>query len=108
MMEPEKTYQVEVSESADLSGLNVQIFEGLGRGINLLINELTLNLISGKSGPPKVLVEVVSGRLQDDLWDVDMATVLNDFLVDELSDFGSRVLFWTVEFECLSSGVVII
>jgi hypothetical protein len=50
----------------------------------------------------------VSSRLEQDLGNVDVATVLDNFLVDDLGDFGSGVLRWAVELESLRSGVVIV
>lgn len=103
-----KTYEIEIGERAELSRLNVQILERLGGRVNVLINELTLNLISRKSRPPQVFVEVVSSGLKNGLRNVDVAAMLDDFLVDNLGDLSSRVLLGTVKLECLRRGIVIV
>lgn len=74
----------------------------------MLINELALNLVSGHGRPPQVFVEVVSSGLKNGLGKVDMAAVLDDFLVDNLGKLGSRVLLGTVELKGLRSSVVIV
>lgn len=74
----------------------------------MLINELALNLISRHGRPPQVFVEVVSSWLKNDLGKVDVATVLDDFFVDNFGKLGSGVLLGTVELEGLRSSVVIV
>lgn len=103
-----QTYEVKIGETGDFGRLNIQVLERLGGGVNVLINELALNLVSGHGRPPKVFVEVVSSGLENDLGKVDVAAVLDDFLVDNLGKLGSRVLLGTVQLKRLRSSVVIV
>lgn len=102
------TYQVVEGEVAELGGLHTKVFECLSSLVNLLVNELPLHLIGGDGVPPEELVQVVCHRLQDSLGDVDVAAVLDDFTVNQLSKFRSRVVLRPIELESLAgSGVVV-
>lgn len=101
-------YQVVEGEVAELGGFNTEVFECLGSLVNLLVNELPLHLIGGDGVPPEELVQVVSHRLQDSLGDVDVAAVLDDFTVNQFSNFRSRVVLRPIKLESLAgSGVVV-
>jgi hypothetical protein len=102
------TYQVVKGEVAELCGLNAEIFECLGRLVNLLVNELPLHLIGGDGMPPEELVQVVSHRLQDSLGNVDVAAALDNFTVNQFRNLRSRVVLRSIELESLAgSGVVV-
>jgi len=69
------------SKACELCWLNTKIFESLRRWVNLLVNELSLNFIGRKDGPPESLVEKTSDRFEDTFWKVDVSSMLDDFFV---------------------------
>lgn len=102
------TYQVVEGEVLQLSRLNPKILEGLGRGVDSLVDEFPLDLIGGDGGPPEVLVQVVSQSLEGTLGQVQVTTALDDFTVHELGNLSGRVVLGTVELIGLTrSGVVV-
>lgn len=102
------TYQVVVGEVGDIDGLHAEILERLGLRVNDLVHELTLNLIGGQGVPPEGLVQDTSDGLENGLGNVDVSTLLEDFLVHKLSDLGHAVLLRSVQLVGLaSSGVVV-
>lgn len=103
-----KTYEIEIGKTGDLSRLNVQVLESFGSRINVLINELAFNLVSGHGRPPQVFVKVVSSGLKNNLREIDVAAMLDNFLVDNLGKLSSRVLLGAIELKGLRSGVVIV
>ena len=102
-----KTYQVMKRKTAQLRRLDAQIPKRLGARVNDLIDELALNLIWGESVPPENLVQHVRHGLEHDLWYVEMASLLDDFAVDELGDFGGGVVYGAVELVGLLGGGVV-
>lgn len=96
------------SKLAELSGLNPEILERLGRRVNLLVHEFPLNLVGRHDRPPEVLVQVVSHRLEHGLGQVDVTTVLDDFPVHQSGNLSHRVVLGSVELIRLSHcGVVV-
>lgn len=96
------------SKGGQINRLNAQVLEGLSIRVDHLVNELPLNLVRRDNGPPEQLVQVVRNRLQDRLGNVDVTAVLDDFTVNQLGNFGSRVVLGTVKFESLTSSGVIV
>lgn len=95
-------------QSAEVDRLNVEILERLGVGVDHLVDELTLHLVGGDGGPPEVLVQVVSQRLEDGLGHVDVTAVLDNFAVDQLGNLGGGVVLGTVQLEGLTDGAVVV
>lgn len=96
------------SQARDVSRLDVEILERLRRGINLLIDELSLNLLLRHDVPPDQLVQPVRDGLEDGARHVDVAAVLDDFLVDELGNLLGGVELRSVEFEGLGRGAIVV
>lgn len=96
------------SQVSKVSWLDAEVLEGLRIWIDDLIQELTLNLVTGKDRPPKSLVKESGSWLEDSLWHVDVSAVLVDFLVDQLSDLGCGIVLWSVELVCLRGSVVVL
>lgn len=88
--------------------LHAQILEGLGCGVDFLVEELALDLVRGHGVPPDVLVEVVGERLEDGLGDVDVTALLDNFAVDELGNLGGRVVLGSVKLVCLTGGGIVV
>lgn len=104
----EGAYQVVVCELGNVTRLNAQVLEGLGLGINHLVDELSLNLVSGESMPPEHLVHDAGNRLEDCLGDVDVSSLLVDFGIHHGCDLAHAVLLGAVELKRLTSGGVIV
>lgn len=96
------------SQVLQLGRLNTQVLEGLGRGIDLLVDELALNLVRRPDVPPQQLVHVVRERLQQGLGHVDVAAALDDLAVHQLGDLGHRVVLGAVQLEGLTRGRVVV
>lgn len=88
--------------------VHAQILEGLGLGVNLLIDELALDLVGGHGVPPEVLVEVVGEGLEESLGHVNMGALLDDFTVHQFGNLGGGVVLGTVELEGLANGAVVV
>ena len=88
--------------------LHAQVLEGLGCGVDLLVEELAFHLVSGHGVPPEILVEVVGEGLEDGFGEVDVTALLDDFAVDQLGDLGGRVVLGSVQLECLTGGSVVV
>lgn len=88
--------------------VHAQILEGLGLGVDLLIDEFALDLVRGHGVPPEVLVEVVGEGLEESLGHVDVGALLDDFAVHELGNLGGGVVLGTVELEGLANGAVVV
>ena len=58
-------YQVMESQAADISGNNAKVLESLCCGVDHLVNEFPLNLVSGDDWPPNGLVQKTGNRLED-------------------------------------------
>ncbi len=97
-----------VSKVSKVNWLDAEILEGLGVWIDDLIDELALDLVTGKNRPPKSLVKESGGWLKDGLWHVNVSAVLVNFLVNQLSDLGHRIVLWSVKLVCLGCGAVIL
>lgn len=82
------TYQVVECKAAQFSWLHSKVLECLRGWINPLINEFSLNLIGRDDRPPESFVQEASGWLQDGFGEVDVTTVLDDFLVNQLGDLS--------------------
>ena len=95
-------------QTAQLCRLNPQIFERLRRRINLLINKLPLYLIGRQNRPPKCSIQKTSYRFQNRLRQINVSTMLDDFLVDELGNLGCGVVLWAVELVGLRGGGVVL
>lgn len=88
--------------------VHAEILEGLGRGVDLLVNELALDLVGGHGVPPEVFVEVVGEGLEEGLGNVNVGALLDDFTVDQLGNLRGGVVLGTVELEGLTNGAVIV
>jgi hypothetical protein len=95
-------------ETCELGWFNSKILEGLGSWIDFLVNELALNLVGGENGPPESLVQEAGCRLENTLGEVDVAAVLDDFLINQLGDLCCRVVGWAVQLVGLGCGAVIL
>jgi hypothetical protein len=95
-------------EVGQLIRLDSEILERLGCLVDFLVDKFALDLIGAQSVPPEVLVEKVSGGLQDALGNIDMAAALDDFPVNEFSNLSGRVVLGAVKLEGLAgSGVIV-
>lgn len=92
------------SKGVEVSWLNPQVLEGLSSWVDVLVNEFSFDFVGGCDGPPEESVQPVSGRLHDDLWNVDMSALLDDFTVNKLGDFLGGVVLGAVELKGLSGG----
>jgi hypothetical protein len=108
LAETEQTYEVVEGKVGQIRRLNAEILERLCAGIDHLVDELALHLVGRHGRPPEVLVQVKGKRLKHGLGEVDVAAVLDDFPVDNLGDFDSRVLLGSVKLVCLASSKVIV
>jgi hypothetical protein len=101
--------QIMISQILQVRALDPQIGQRLGVPINDLVQHLLLNLIRTDAGnmPPKELVEVVGQGLEEAFGHVDVAALVDDFLVDEGGDFFHTVGYGTVEFEGLGGGGIV-
>lgn len=88
--------------------LNSQVGESESVWINDLVQELSLNLIRRDGWPPDGLVEDVGNWLEDGLWHVDVASLLHDFLLNQLLDLSHGKLFWAVELKGLAMSPVVV
>lgn len=104
----QKPYQIVESQVSKVSWLNAKVLEGLRIWIDDLIQELTLDLVTGKDWPPESLVKEGGSWLKDGLWHVDVSAVLVDFLVNQLSDLSCGVVLWAVKLVCLGGSAVIL
>lgn len=95
-------------EVGDLGWLDTKVLEGLSGRVDLLINEFPLDLVGMQRRPPQKLVDIVRHRLQQELRHVDVAAMLDNFTVHELSNFGSRVFLRAIQLEGLRRRVVVI
>lgn len=73
-------------EIAQLGWFDSEIFKGLCRRVDLLIDELSLDFIGRHSWPPQHLVEDIGHWLENTLWDVDVPPVLDDLPVDQFAN----------------------
>lgn len=96
-----------VGEIGDICRLDAEVLEGLGRRIDDLVVELTLNLIGRHDGPPEGLVHNTSNRLENPLGHIDVAPLLVDFAVNHLGDLSGRVGLGAVKFKGLGSSVIV-
>lgn len=97
-----------VCEVGNVTRLDVKVLEGLGRGVNDLIVELTLNLIGRHGVPPEEAVQDASQRLENSLGKINVATLLVDLPVDHDGDLRQAVLLGTVQLKCLTCRRVIV
>lgn len=103
-----KTYQVVVSKVANVAGCDAKVREGLGRLVNLLVNEFPLHILSRKSWPPEKTVEQAAHRFKDRPRNIDVSSLLVNLVVYQRSDLFRRVVLGAVELEGLAScGVVV-
>lgn len=101
------THQIVVGEVDNVTRLDAEVLKRLGLGIDDLVQELSLDLISRHSVPPKHLVQQLSDRLQDSLRHVEVSSLLVNLLVNHDRNLLHAVLLRTVKLEGLScSGVV--
>lgn len=104
----QESYQVVESEFGQLSGLDAEVLERLGSRVDVLVDKLPLNFIGAHGGPPEVLVQKMSSRLEDTLGNVDVAATLDDFAVDERRDLSGGVFLRAVKLKGRScSGIVV-
>lgn len=96
------------SEFGQLSGLDVEVLERLGGRVDVLVDKLPLNFVGAHGGPPEVLVQEMSSRLQDSLGNIDVAATLDDFAVDERGDFSGRVFLRAVQLKGRSGGGIVV
>lgn len=101
-------YQVMESQAAKVGGLNAKILEGLCCRVNLLVNELSLNLICRKRRPPQGLVKDFCDRFENSLGNIDMTAVFDDLTVYEFRNFCSRIILGPIEFVSLGGSAVIV
>ena len=59
------TYQVVIRQVGDRIRLNAEILKRFGVGVNDMVDEFTLDLVSAADGPPEELVENVGERFHD-------------------------------------------
>ena len=91
----------------DITGLDAQIFESLGTGINSLINEFSLDLVSRCCRPPDEVVQKLGDRFHDRFWKVDVSAFLENFLICQSGDLREGIVFGSVKLICLWSRVII-
>lgn len=92
----------------NVNGLDAQVLEGLGGGVDVLVEELADNLVLAGNWPPEELVEEVGKRLHELSGDVDVASRLEDFTVNHFLELGQLVLLGAVKLVGLAgSGVVV-
>lgn len=80
------THQVVECETAELCGLDSKIFESLGSGVDLLVDELTLDLVGRQNGPPKSPIQQTCYWLEKTFWKVDVSSMLDNLLIYQLGD----------------------
>lgn len=90
-------YEVVVCELGNVTRLDIQILECLGLGIDDLVQVLALDKILREGVPPEQLVHDLGDRLQDGLGDVDVGSLLEDFLVNHGSNLSHGVLLGAVK-----------
>lgn len=95
-------------QAAELDGLDVEVLECLGLGVNVLVDELALDLVLGVDGPPEELVGVLCDGLQEGLGDVDVAALLHGFPLDEVVELGHGVLCGAVQLVRLGGCCVVV
>ena len=96
------------SKTAELCRLDPKVFKSLCLWINLLINELSLNIIGRQYWPPESLVEQAGGWFEDGLGNIDVTTLLDNFFVYQLGKFCCLVVLWTVQLVSLFGSAVIL
>lgn len=77
-----QSYQVMKNEFGDISGLNAQVSESFGAGIDGLVDKFSLNLIGRCCRPPYELVEELGDRFHDYFWKIYVSAFLENFLID--------------------------
>ncbi len=102
-----ETNQVCVSEARQLGRLNVQVLERLGGRVNFLVDELALNLVGRRDGPPQRAVEQARQRLEHHLGQVDVPVLLHDLLVNELRHLRHAILPRAVQLKRLRRRAVV-
>lgn len=90
-------YQVVVCELGNVTRLNIQILECLGLGVDDLVQVLALNKILREGVPPEQSVHDLGDRLHDGLGDVDVGSLLEDFLVNHGSNLSHGVLLGAIK-----------
>jgi hypothetical protein len=93
---------------ADVAGLDAQVLERLGRLVDDLVVELTLDLVGRHDVPPEQAIEQAGDGLQDPLGHVDVPAPLEDFPVDQLGDLGRRVVLGAVQLKGLGRRLVVV
>lgn len=100
--------EVEVSQIFQVSRLDAEVLKGLCRAVDELVDGLLLTLVSTSNWPPNKLVKVVQERFHHSLWYVNVSSLMNDFPINQFTNFGHAVFLRTVELKRLSScGVVV-
>lgn len=99
-----KHYQVVIGEVRDVAGLDTEIFECLGCGVNNLVQELTLNLVCRQCMPPKRPVQNAGNGLENGFRHVDMPPLFEDFLIDHGGNLTQAVLLGSVQLKRLTDS----
>lgn len=97
-----------ICEISDVTRLNVEILECLGRRVNDLVVELALNLVGRHGVPPQEAVQNASQRLENSLGKIDVTALLVNLSIDHNGDLCQAVLLGAVELEGLTSRRVIV
>lgn len=93
-------------EVGQLHGGQVQIVEGLGRGVNLLAQKLSLHLVGAVGGPPDGLGGLGVGLVQS-LGQLNVSHLLSQGLRDHVDDLLLGELLGAVQLKGLGHGGVI-
>ena len=100
--------QILIRHGLEVNGLDVQVLESLGVGVDGLVDEFALDLGFGRRWPPDVFVEVPGDGFQESGGDVHVAALLEDFLVDERGYLFHSVFARAVELEGFGGGGVVV
>ena len=65
----------------NIGGLDAQVFESFGRGINGLVDEFSLDLVCRCRRPPYELIEEPGDRFHDKFWNVYVSAFFENFLI---------------------------
>jgi hypothetical protein len=86
---------------AEFSGLDTQVLESFGGRVDRLIDEFSLYFVFGHNRPPQRFIEHFGQGFQHPLRYVNVAAVLDDFLVHQVRNLSRGVMGRTIKLESL-------
>jgi hypothetical protein len=95
-------------QAAGISWLDIEVLEGFRCRVNLLINKFSFDFVGRGDRPPECLVEDAGHWLEDELRDIDMSAMLDNFPIHQLSNLCCGIILWAVEFVGLRGGIIIL